>query len=226
MATTKKKKSLEIFSVDKDHVVDAIVATGRSNYRFALANLVPLVNRLAIQRRVQNPRFYERLKRDILKRCIMPAITLAFVVEEHDHLNDVASLQQYVLDNIKDAFVLDGIQRLSTLERAYTDADVFHTVERSYVSKAFSIVERQIDQNAVISRTVDTEIEICCQTLSGLCINLRNRFFHFLATEPANISLNEIGDPDSLFECVNDHIFNWLAVLFFETLKHRVHAPI
>lgn len=123
MATTKKKKSLEIFSVDKDHVVDAIVATGRSNYRFALTKLVPLVNRLAIQRRVQNPRFYDRLKRDILKRCVMPAITLAFVVQDHDHLDDVAMLQKYVLDNIENAFVLDGIQRLSTLERAYTDSD-------------------------------------------------------------------------------------------------------
>ena len=32
-------------------------------------------------------------------------------------------LQKYVLDNIENAFVLDGIQRLSTLERAYTDSD-------------------------------------------------------------------------------------------------------
>jgi len=31
---------------------------------------------------------------------------------------------------------------------------------------------------------------------------------------------------DALFECVNKHIFNWLAVLFFETLKHRVYAPL
>jgi len=53
----------------------------------------------------------------------MPAITLAFVVEEHDHLNGIAALQKYVLSNIESAFVLDGIQRLSTLERAHKDAN-------------------------------------------------------------------------------------------------------
>lgn len=110
--------------------------------------------------------------------------------------------------------------------RQQTIKILFHTVDPAYIAKVFSNIERQLDENSIISTIADTEIEIRCQTLSGLCINLRNRFFHFLATDPTNISLNEIGEPDSLFECVNDHIFNWLAVLFFETLKHRVHATI
>lgn len=112
----------QIFSVDQDHVVNALVATARVDYQYAIESLVPQISRLDIQRKVQNPRFYDRLKRDILKRCVMPAITLAFVNEDHDDLMDKGRFERYVNENISHAFVLDGIQRLSTLSRAFSEA--------------------------------------------------------------------------------------------------------
>lgn len=110
---------MEIFSVDRDQVVNAVVALGRVNYDFALAELYPLVDRLDIQRNVQNPRFYERLERDILRGCLMPPITLAFVLEEGEEFtNDPAQFTAYVNAHLNEGFVLDGIQRLNTLHRA------------------------------------------------------------------------------------------------------------
>ena len=120
MATTSTSR-IKIFTVDQDKVVNALVATGRTDYRYAIAHLVPLVNRLEIQRKVQNPHFYERLKRDLFKGCLMPPITLAFVRKTPAGLKTPASFQKYVQDNISHAFVLDGIQRLSTLKRAYDE---------------------------------------------------------------------------------------------------------
>lgn len=116
--STKSEGTVDVFSVDQDSVVDALVATGRATYHYALQNLVPLINRLEIQRDIQNPRFYERLERDLLKGCLMPPITLAFVANTKKSLKSPSDFAQFVSSNIKKAFVLDGIQRLSTLARA------------------------------------------------------------------------------------------------------------
>ena len=115
----KKIPEIEVFTVDKDSVVDALVSTGRTTYSFALDNIVPLINRLDIQRKIQNPAFYERLRRDISKKCLMPPITLAFVRKSMVGLSTPAGFKNFLNKNIQNAFVLDGIQRLSTLKRAY-----------------------------------------------------------------------------------------------------------
>lgn len=118
---------MEIFSIDNDGVVDAVVSLGRVDYGYALEHLYPLVDRLDIQRNVQNPKFYARLQRDILRRCLMPPITLAFVVDEHaDKATTKSTFQKYVEEHISEGFVLDGIQRLNTLHRAkMTSPDEF-----------------------------------------------------------------------------------------------------
>lgn len=134
MATSVRGKRIEVFAVDKDEVVDALVATGRTNYQYALDKLVPLVNRLEIQRKIQNPRFYDRLKRDILKGCLMPSITLAFVRKSLSGLDTKAGFTRFLNANIEKAFVLDGIQRLSTLERAYSSHDDFPSGQPLFVN--------------------------------------------------------------------------------------------
>ncbi|MES2662964.1 MAG: hypothetical protein V4629_06650 [Pseudomonadota bacterium] len=116
--TNQANKALTIFSIDKDSVVSAIVATGKADYRFALEKLTPLVNRLEIQRRIQNPRFYDRLRKDILAGCLMPPITIAFIHPNPNSLFSLAAFQRFLDANISEGFVLDGIQRLSTLQRA------------------------------------------------------------------------------------------------------------
>lgn len=117
----------KIYSVDQDTVISAAVGIGKTTYGQALEHLYPLINQLAIQRKLQDPKFYDRLKRDIVNGCIMPPITLAYVAPKTTKLEkfDESSLQTFMLKNIKDAFILDGIQRLNTLHRAANDEEDF-----------------------------------------------------------------------------------------------------
>lgn len=111
---------VEIFSVEQDDVVRAAVGHGKCSYSYALEKIHPLIDQLDIQRRVQDPKFYKRLERDILNGCVVPPITLAFIEEKQNLIRgmNVEQLKIYFEENIKKGFVLDGIQRLSTLHRA------------------------------------------------------------------------------------------------------------
>lgn len=135
---------MEIFSLEKDDVVRAVVSLGKVSYAYALESLLPLVDRLAIQRSIQNPKFYERLQRDILRGCVMPPITLAFVSNDLDGIKSVASIQKFVDENIEEGFILDGIQRLSALKRA------FESVERAEFPS-----DRTLYVNVIICPSVD-----------------------------------------------------------------------
>lgn len=109
--------SIQIFNLAKDNVISSYVGLGLSNYKYALENVYPLINRFDAQRKFLDTKFYERLERDILIGCLMPPITLAFV-EKDMKIKTPNELSEYVAENISNGFILDGIQRLSTLHRA------------------------------------------------------------------------------------------------------------
>lgn len=104
--------------IDYDAVIKSRFITALASYEFALENFVPLINRLEIQRNVLTPRFYKRLEQDILKGCIMPPITIAFISQEDWQGRD-DELKSFVIGNIREGFILDGIQRLNTLNRVH-----------------------------------------------------------------------------------------------------------
>lgn len=106
-------------SVDFDNVINSRFVTAEADYNFAVTNLVPLINRLDIQREVQDAKFYQRLEKDLLKGCIMPPITIAFINERIIDIENPDTLADFITHNIKDGFILDGIQRLNTLQRTY-----------------------------------------------------------------------------------------------------------
>ncbi len=112
-------EKIQILSVDFDEVIQSRYITAQTNYEFALENLVPLIDRLDIQRNIQDNKFYSRLEKDLVKGCIMPPITLAFIDESAVNIKDSESLATYLNQNIKEGFILDGIQRLNTLQRTY-----------------------------------------------------------------------------------------------------------
>lgn len=114
---------MEIYTISFDNVIKSSFVTAATNYNFAIQNLVPLIDRLDIQRNIQDSKFYSRLETDLVKGCIMPALTLAFIDENALKIKDPKILQEYVLENIKDGFVLDGIQRLNTLQRTFLKND-------------------------------------------------------------------------------------------------------
>ncbi|WP_196582874.1 hypothetical protein [Aliivibrio fischeri] len=112
--------SVIIFDTTNDGVIDSVVATGKTTYKYAIESLYPLIDRFSAQRKTQDKKFYARLERDILDKCLMPPLTIAFVEPNFDKTEE-KDIAKYIEDNIKSGYVLDGIQRLSTLNRAKDD---------------------------------------------------------------------------------------------------------
>ncbi len=122
---------MNIHSVDYDKVIKSRYITAVTDYRYALNNLAPLIDRLDIQRNIQDSKFYSRLEKDLVKGCIMPPLTLAFIDEDAIKIEDPGELSTYLDENIKEGFILDGIQRLNTLQRTYKNAGEELNLDRS-----------------------------------------------------------------------------------------------
>lgn len=100
----------------------------------------------------------------------------------------------------------------------------FEAISTDFQSNIYKTVVGQISAEHITSSTIDSEIVLKNDGILELCINMRNRYFHFTTTNSNNISNTLIGDPDSLFNLINLPILNWLVVIYFETLKHRVNS--
>lgn len=106
---------MKIYSEYQDKVIRSQVLLADISYEEAMNDLFPLVNRFDAQRKLLDTKFYRRLERDIIDGCIMPPITIAFV---NSTGKPIENTSEYVSKNIKEAYILDGIQRLNTLARA------------------------------------------------------------------------------------------------------------
>lgn len=115
---------ITISSIVDDLVINSKFITGQTNYEYAINHLYPLIDRLPIQRNLQNPSFYSRLRLDLLKGCVMPPITLAIISDKDILPSKVADAEKYINDHINDAFILDGIQRVSALYRTYKEPEI------------------------------------------------------------------------------------------------------
>jgi len=102
-----------------------------ADYDFALKYLVPLISRLDFQRDTLRAGFYSRLEADIVKGCIMPPLTIAY----KDNIDKDAEInEEYFMQHLNNAFVLDGIQRLNTLERAAKRNEDFNYFNPLYLN--------------------------------------------------------------------------------------------
>jgi hypothetical protein len=110
--------TIQITDSTRDEVIRSAYAIGRCQYRYALDSLFPLIGRFDEQRKKQGAKFYSRLKADILKGCVMPPVTLAFVSEAGAALTNNADIQQFVEQHVAEGYILDGMQRLNTLHSA------------------------------------------------------------------------------------------------------------
>ena len=109
---------MKFYTLNEDKVIGGFVVSAATDYDFALKHFVPLIGRLEIQRDALKTKFYSRLHDDIIRGCVMPPITIALI---HTFPKAHQSQQRvfgFISTCIADAFVLDGIQRLSTLQRA------------------------------------------------------------------------------------------------------------
>lgn len=108
----------KIFDIQNDKVIDSVFVNLKVDYEFALNYFFPRINNLDFQRNVLNNSHYNRLKEDIVQGCIMPPITIGIVDPSLRIEGKTESLEEYICENNENIFVLDGIQRLSTLKRA------------------------------------------------------------------------------------------------------------
>lgn len=108
--------NLKIYDVQYDEVIKSYYLTAGIDYEYALKKLVPLIDKLEFQRNPLRASFYKRLEEDIQSGCIMPNITVAIKTPGID-LTAEAITEHYIDDNLENAFILDGIQRLNTLNR-------------------------------------------------------------------------------------------------------------
>lgn len=107
---------MTIYNIAEDNVIGGICGLGETTYGFTLDKIFPLISKLEEQRKFLDTKFYKRLERDILLGCLMPPLTLAFINKE-EQIDSKEKLTTYVNKNIDHGFILDGIQRLSTLKR-------------------------------------------------------------------------------------------------------------
>lgn len=112
---------IKVYSGARDEVIKSTVTVASADYEYALAELLPLLDRFGEQRKMQGKKFYTRLRKDIIAGCIMPPITLAFVNSVQSKTWDNAAITSFVNKNISEGYILDGMQRLSTLKEASTD---------------------------------------------------------------------------------------------------------
>lgn len=108
---------MKVYDKDFDTVIDGVVANGSITYKDAIEKLVPLISKTEFQRKLQDKKFYEKLERDIEKGCIMPPITIAYVNKEITQGSTNEDVENFFKNNYASSFVLDGIQRLNTLQR-------------------------------------------------------------------------------------------------------------
>lgn len=109
---------IQLFNSSRDEVIKSMVAQAATTYRYALDSLYPLIDKFEEQRKVQRRKFYERLENDILRGCIMPPITLAFINEDLSKSNSQSAISDFVNNSISEGYILDGMQRLTTLSSA------------------------------------------------------------------------------------------------------------
>lgn len=107
---------LQMYDIVYDKVINSYYLTVGVTYSYAIEKFVPLINKLNFQRNPLRKTFYKRLEEDIVKGCIMPNITLAINIQgEMPEIQEISD--EYIRQNIENAFVLDGIQRLNTMQR-------------------------------------------------------------------------------------------------------------
>lgn len=108
--------NIKIYDIQYDNVIKSYYLTAGIDYEYALKKLVPLIDKLDFQRNPLRASFYKRLEEDIQTGCIMPNITVAIRTSENVlERNDIT--EAFINENLANAFILDGIQRLNTLDR-------------------------------------------------------------------------------------------------------------
>lgn len=105
-----------ILDTSKDNVIKSDVLIVKTTYEFALDNLCPLLDKYEEQRGSLSNSIYKTLERDMINGCVIPPLTIAYI--ENDLSLSKQNLEVFINQNVNKAFILDGVQRLTTLSKA------------------------------------------------------------------------------------------------------------
>lgn len=115
-------KNFKVLDVAFDKVLKSYYITMVISYDDVVEYLLPQITKWDFQRNTLNEKYYKRLEKDILNGCVIPNITLAIIKDDMpDDINNIDN--EYVKNNINKAFILDGIQRINTIGKIYSDAN-------------------------------------------------------------------------------------------------------
>lgn len=112
--------SISVYKIGFDNVIQSNFIMASTNYTYAINHLTKLIEKLDIQRKLQESAIYNRLEKDIKLGCVMPPITVAFV-SNNFNFDDTVKAKNFIEENIDSAFILDGIQRLNILKKIEGD---------------------------------------------------------------------------------------------------------
>jgi len=112
-----------ILGIYDDSVIRSKFFLCCSDYEFARLFLIPRISELSFQRAPIEADLYERLYTDLLKGCIMPPITVAIIsnADVFSTITQITDAQDFIDKEISNCFILDGIQRLHTLNRVFQE---------------------------------------------------------------------------------------------------------
>ncbi|CAJ0813222.1 hypothetical protein [Ralstonia flaminis] len=73
-----------------------------------------------------------------------------------------------------------------------------------------------------IKSETNSHIEFANRDILPMLIGIRNKFFHFASGQGDNLTLVDVPDPDGFFSCVNQVLFNWIAIIYFVVLRKQI----
>lgn len=114
---------MTIFDKGFDKVVYSVFCSGKTTYQYAIEVFLPQIDKYYAQRKKVDEKFYQKLERDIAVGCVMPPITIAIVLDSIQKFIDgsIDDIKELIDTEKENIYILDGIQRLNTLKRAYKE---------------------------------------------------------------------------------------------------------
>lgn len=140
--TYRKEEKMKILDITKDNVINSVFLNCKTNIDEVKERLVLLINKFNQQRYTLNSKLYNRLREDIKKGCIIPPITIAYIVQNLNEIKEmeVNDVEKYINENISNAFILDGIQRINNISK---------------IDSIENIKNNTIYVNVIISNSID-----------------------------------------------------------------------
>lgn len=160
-----------------------------------------------------------------LYRCleyISYSFPLLYASIDTDYYGSFTKLKNY-FDSSKSELVFFEVFVEKLMDDSQLDSHLifnFNTFDINVNKNHYQIIKRLLPEDKIIGDTTNVSLTTTYRQLIDLSIKLRNRYFHFSSGDKRNIKGTEIIENDIFFANINDELANWMALIYFEILKH------